>query len=113
MHEFSIAKEILDVVEQTIGPRKPVRSVQLILGALSGVSADALRFCFTELAEQAEFGRPDLVIAESLAQVRCRDCGRLYQTADFTEGCPGCGSFNRDILSGYECTVDTITIEEN
>ena len=113
MHELSIAEAILNVVERTMESRKPIQSVQLTLGVLSGISADALRFCFTELAEQTGFGRPELVIAELLARVRCRDCGLEHQTADFTEGCPGCGSFKREILSGYECTVDTVTLEED
>lgn len=112
MHEFSIAEEILSVVERTLGGPKPVQSVQLTVGTLSNISAEALQFCFTEIAEQSGFGRPELKIVATPAQVRCRDCGRTEETQDFTEGCPGCNSFSREILSGYECVVDSITFEE-
>ena len=113
MHELSIATDILEVVERTVGQGKRLLSVRLVLGTLSGVSADALQFCFTELADQEGFGRPTLEIDEMSAQVRCRDCNLMYPATDFTEGCPECQSLNREILSGYECVVDSVTIEEN
>jgi hydrogenase nickel insertion protein HypA len=112
MHELSIASDILDVVERTIGGRKPLQSVRLVLGSLSGVSADSLQFCFTELAEQEGFGRPELEIAAMPAGVRCRDCGDEHTANDLAKGCPVCQSLNREILSGYECMVDTVTFEE-
>lgn len=113
MHEFSIAEEIVDVVGRTLGGPKPVQSVQLTLGTLSNINAEALQFCFTEVAEQSGFGRPELKIITLPAQVRCRDCGLTGEAVDFTSGCSGCRSFNRDILSGYECVVDSITFEES
>jgi len=113
MHEFSIAAEILDVVEQSMTPEQRVLSVHLLLGTLSGISAESLQFCFTELAEGAGLGRPELVISEVPAQVTCRECATPHAATDFTIGCPQCGSLNRDILSGFECVVDTLTLQED
>jgi hydrogenase nickel incorporation protein HypA/HybF len=113
MHELSIAADILDVVEQNVGPERHVLSVRLLLGALSGISAESLQFCFTELAEGAGLGRPELVISEVPAQVKCRVCDMPHPATDFTIGCPNCGSLDREILSGYECVVETLTLQED
>jgi hydrogenase nickel incorporation protein HypA/HybF len=112
MHEFSIATEIIAAVERTVGAGTRVQSVGLVLGALSGVNADSLTFCFTELAESRGMGRTELVIDARPARVRCRECGREYETGDFTVGCPGCGAAAVEIISGHECDIDTITYEE-
>ena len=113
MHEFSIAESILDVIEQEIGSVTPVSAVHLRVGRLSGVCADALEFCFPEVAEQRGFGKPTLTIESPPADVHCRDCGADYGCEDFYEGCPHCASLNREIRSGHECNVDWIQIEED
>jgi len=112
MHEFSIATEIIGVVERSVGAGKHVRSVGLVLGRLSGVNPDSLTFCFTELAESHGMGRAELLIDPRAPRVRCRECGREYETDDFLAGCPGCGVAAVDIVSGYECEVNAITYEE-
>ena len=112
MHEFSVAESILDVIEEAVGAEKGLTSVHLTLGTLSGICGEALEFCFTELAQQRGFGSPDLAIALVPAKVHCLDCGGDYECTDFYEGCPQCGSLNRDIASGYECNVDWVEVEE-
>jgi len=112
MHEFSIATEIIAAVERTVGTGARVQSVGLVLGTLSGVNADSLTFCFTELAEQRGMGRAELVVDARAPRVRCRECAREYETDDLMAGCPACGVAAVDIISGYECDIDTITYEE-
>ena len=112
MHEFSIAAEIIDIVERSVGKGVPVRSVGLVLGALSGVNAESLTFCFTELAGARGMGRAELIVDARPARVRCRGCAREYETEAFETGCPGCGTAAVDILSGYECDINAITYED-
>lgn len=113
MHEFSIAESIVDIVGKAIGPKREVLSVHLTLGPLSGISSEALRFCFTEVAKQKGFGSPELVICEVAARLHCNDCGTDYEGMDFFEGCPDCQSLNRTILSGREFTVDSAEVAED
>lgn len=111
MHEASIALDILEVVRKSAEGRGPVVSVKLVLGALSGVCADSLLFCFTELAEQQGLGRPALEIHEQPVAFRCGDCGHDYAVQSLEEMCPACGSVNRRITAGYECLVESILVE--
>ena len=57
-------------------------------------------------------GRTELVIDARPTRVRCRECGCEYETDDFAAGCPCCGVSAVEIISGYECDIDTITYEE-
>ena len=112
MHELSIAESILDIVAGAVESRGRVTAVSVTLGPLSGVSPDALRFCFTEVAAEKGFDSPALVIHEPPAQMRCRDCGHLYESKDIFEGCPQCESLNRELLSGHEFFVESVELEE-
>lgn len=113
MHELSVAESILDVVEEAVGPAGQVAAVHLILGPLSGVSPEALLFCFSEVARPRRLGSPKLIIEQTAARIHCRDCGLDYESSDFFEGCPQCASLNREILSGHEMTVDWVELVED
>ena len=106
MHELSIAQSILDTIEETLGGKRPLLAVTLTVGPFAGVSADALDFCFTELARQGDFGAPRLIINRSPAALHCDDCGGESLTENALDPCPDCGSFNRTILDGRECRID-------
>ena len=113
MHELSIAQSILDTIEQTLGGKGPLLTVTLTIGLFAGVSADALDFCFTELAREQDFGEPRLIINSSPATLRCNDCGREAAIDDPFAPCPHCGSPRCAISDGQDCTIDSVEIEEN
>lgn len=112
MHELSVALDIVKLIEAALGAKKPLVSVHLTLGPLSGICPDSLRFCFQEIAGQEGFGAPELVMNQTAARVHCHDCGLDYETKEFFEGCPQCHSMNRTVESGDEFTVDYVEIEE-
>lgn len=112
MHEFSIASGILDTVEETIGTGKRLLRVKLTLGPLSGISADSLEFCFTEIARIRGQGTPVLEIVRPRVQVVCSQCALSYEVDRVENGCPGCGSLSRHITGGFECEIESVTFEE-
>jgi hydrogenase nickel incorporation protein HypA/HybF len=112
MHEFAAAKDILHVLEQTLGAKREVKKVHLTLGPLSGIAAEALRFCFSELAKQEGLGSPELDIEEVASRVRCGACDTEYAVTDFADSCPACQSLKREILSGDEFTLDWAEVED-
>lgn len=112
MHELSIASEMLDVIEEALGGVERLSSVSILLGPLSGVSSGALGFCLPELAAQRGFGRPVLLVTATDARVRCSSCMEEYSTADLAAACPACGNPGKHVLSGRECSVDSVETEE-
>ena len=113
MHEWAIAEDILNTAEEALGGRKDLLSVKLTLGPLSGICADSLRFCFTEIAGQKGFGSPELLITELPARIRCRNCGLEYDAQDLYQLCPRCESLDREVLSGAQCILESLEIPED
>lgn len=112
MHEVSIAQGMLNAIEETLGRKTELIAVNVTIGALSGVSPDALEFCFTEVARMNGFGAPRLVIRNVPAKMHCNSCGADYGSGDVMMGCPECDSLDRQVLGGLECTVDSVEIKE-
>ncbi len=112
MHEFSLAEEMTAAIADTLGGPVKLSSVTVVIGPLSGVSPESLAFCFSAVAGMKGFGRPELVIRNTEAKMHCRDCGSEWFSRDFTTGCPDCGSWNRNIMSGREFYVESVDLPE-
>ena len=56
MHELAIAEGVVDTVTQRL-PGARITSVHLEIGALSGVVADSIRFCFDLATEGTSTAR--------------------------------------------------------
>jgi hydrogenase nickel incorporation protein HypA/HybF len=113
MHELSIAENMIDLIRSALGGTKELERVNVTLGPLSGISVEALTFCFAEVASGSGFGSPELAITEVDARLQCTDCDTVYATRDFYSVCPSCGSMNRRILGGREFSVDSVELYED
>ena len=111
MHELSLAESMLRMVEQQLGRKCELISATVTIGPLSGVSADALSFCFTEVADQMGFGRPELVVRQVPANATCGACGTDYDMPDPFTTCPECDSIVRTLTGGDQLTLDSVEVE--
>ena len=110
MHELSIARSICEAAARE-SRGNPVGSMIIDVGALAGVSADALEFCITEIARETGLGRPAIVIETSPARFKC-ECGGQYDVSDVMQACPSCGDYRRQIVSGLDIFIKEMTYEE-
>ena len=106
MHELGIARSICAAVAEATGGRK-ASSFRVEVGALAGVSVDALDFCIREVARDCGLGEPEIRIVTTPAEMRCK-CGRVYEAEDPLEGCPSCGGYDRKITGGLDVAVGDI-----
>ncbi len=113
MHELSIAEDIFTTIEYSLGFKSELKCVEITIGPLSGISAEALSFCFSEVAKLRGFGNPQLVINKVKAVANCSRCDNRYEITDFYSTCLECGSFEREIVSGDRCTIDTVELMED
>ncbi len=112
MHEFSIARSIVDIAEEAVANRKgkAVERIVLNIGALSGIELDALAFVWEAAVKESVLEHSERVIHTIPASARCLECGKEFQPTDLLDKCSHCGSYFFDILKGKELQVKSLTI---
>lgn len=116
MHEVSIVetliRQVADEVERS-GHSGRVTQLDLIVGRLSGASAEAIRFAFELLSkEDPLLDGATLVIAEPKAVCRCRACGVETEIDDLVAVCPVCEDEQIQIVGGNDLMLDSIELED-
>ncbi|HEV7192376.1 MAG TPA: hydrogenase maturation nickel metallochaperone HypA [Jatrophihabitantaceae bacterium] len=108
MHELAIAESVIETITARTGRRR-VRRVRLEVGTLSGVSADALRFCFELAAADTVADGATLVIDEPDGRARCVSCGEEFVVADLILLCR-CGSSDVRVVRGDELRILSVEV---
>ena len=108
MHELAIAESVIDTVTQRL-PGARITGVHLEIGALSGVVADSIRFCFDLATEGTGLEGATLEITEPPARCRCRGCGTEFQPDSPIVLCP-CGSADVAVLGGEELKILSVQV---
>ena len=113
MHELSVAKEIIAIVEDEMAQRKLRRidTVSVRIGALTGVNAEALTFGFIASVAETLLEGAQLVIEEVPVICRCCACGKRFETEGFVFICPACGSIDTEVVQGEELDIDHLVGE--
>jgi len=106
VHELAITEGIVDAVTERL-PDARITCVRLEIGALSGVVADSVRFCFDLVTEGTNLEGARLEIAETAGRCQCRECGRDFAPDGPIPVCP-CGSVEITMLSGQEFKIASV-----
>lgn len=109
MHELSIARNIVAIVCERAGTH-PVARVTLEVGALSGVMAEAIAFCFPIVAEGTACAGARLEIRVIAGRARCRECGIEFAQVRLGAPCP-CGARSSDRIGGDELNVKEMELQ--
>ena len=115
MHEMSIVQALIEQVGAEVeraGHRGRVLALDVVVGRLSGVHADSLRFGFELLSPGTVVEGAELRIAEPEAWLRCQACGIFQPLSEFVLRCPSCDSDRVTIEGGQELLLQTIELEE-
>jgi hydrogenase nickel incorporation protein HypA/HybF len=119
VHEFSITSQIVQNVlaEAEKHGAKKITEVHLVIGKLTFLGLDQVRFAYGVLIKGTIAEGSKLVIEEQEGFVKCGNCGYqggfkymddpLYHVPVPTLKCPKCGS-TVSIASGKECTIRNI-----
>jgi hydrogenase nickel incorporation protein HypA/HybF len=113
MHELSIASSIVEMVGADYGALK-VLEVHLRIGALAGVTKDALLFCYDIAAEDTVLAGSKLVVNEIPVIIYCAVCREERELAGVQLfWCPVCDTPSGDIRRGRELEIESILIDDN
>ncbi len=114
MHEVSVMRNLLDIVEATAEREgaEIVNVIHLRIGEMAGINYESLKFAFEILSKgtRAEGGRLEYDRVALLA--RCPECSHEFGPEELVFRCPECGSGRVDIISGREMEVDYILLDE-
>lgn len=90
-------------------PDHKITLVRLEIGALSGVVADSVRFCFDLVTEGTNLEGASLEITEPAATCRCRDCDAEFEP-DWPIVLCRCGSADVAILTGADLRILSVQV---
>jgi hydrogenase nickel incorporation protein HypA/HybF len=108
VHELAIVEGVVDAVAERL-PGAQVTCVRLEIGALSGVVADSVRFCFELATEGTALQGARLEITEPAGECGCRVCGLTFQLDGPVMACP-CGSADVRVLAGQELRITSVMV---
>ena len=113
MHEYSITDSILKLAvdkASEAGAGKVTR-INLVLGELSGIVDDCVRFYFDFLSRETVAAGAFLSFTKIPVKLRCRNCSREYLPVNQPWRCPQCHETGTEIISGRECHMESIEVE--
>lgn len=108
MHELAITEGVVQAVTERL-PGTPIACVHLEIGAMSGVVADSVRFCFELVTEGTTLEGARLDIIQPAARGKCRDCGAEFEPEGAIALCD-CGSADVAILAGEELRITSVEV---
>lgn len=114
MHEFAIAQGLLEIIEQEALPYAgaKVTRVNLLIGKLSGVMPDALRFAFKSLSMGGVAEGASLEIEEVPLRITCNRCGKISILDDPFMICHHCEGTDVELIQGRELEIRSVEIED-
>jgi hydrogenase nickel incorporation protein HypA/HybF len=113
MHEFTLAKNIIEIVEEAIRKNNAtlVKKVVLEIGTLSGVEIPALETALECLREGSVLVEANIEMTVVEAIAICHKCENHYTSEALYSPCPKCNSYGSEIISGKELIVKSIIAE--
>lgn len=113
MHEFSLAQNIIEIVEETVAKNNAgkVSSIELEIGTLSGVEFSALDMALESLQPGSVIEGAEISKQIIKGKAKCPNCQHEFEPDDYFEACPACGNFGAEIIKGKELRVKSITAE--
>ena len=113
MHEMSLAMGILQIVEDAARAQRfqRVRSVEVEIGELAAVEAEAIRFCFAAVTRGTLAEGAKLHVTSVLGEGLCFNCNQTVPLAALYDPCPICGGYPVQATGGTEMRVKELEVE--
>jgi hydrogenase nickel incorporation protein HypA/HybF len=113
MHEMALADGVRQVIEDSARSNGFTRvlTVWLEIGALAGVEAEAMRFCFDAVVKNTLAEGTRLEIIETPGQGWCLACGKTVPMQQRYDPCPLCNGYQLQATGGMEMKVKELEVE--
>jgi len=113
MRELNITRTFLDKAIRQLNEThsKRVMALQIALGEISELDQTSIQTHWNELSQGTPAEHAQLHFRLIPAEVQCMACFQKYHPTDKKISCPYCGSVGAKILTGEECTLESIETE--
>lgn len=114
MHELSLAQRMIAIMCDTAREHggQRVIAARLILGALTAVEPETLKFAFEIASRDTCAAGCKLEIVKVPLRLRCRRCAHVHEAEDLLIPCPACQAQGHEIVEGRELRLESIEIDE-
>ena len=113
MHELSYTQGVLDIALENAREAKAKRitRINLVIGSMSGIVDDSVRFCFEFLSQDSIAHKAELTFRHVPTRLRCRKCDLAFEPDSEQWGCPHCQKWDVELQAGSEFYVDSIEVD--
>lgn len=113
MHELSLALEVIRIAGSEADKimAKSIQEIDIEVGDLSGVEADAFKSALELLSKDSVLSEARINIIRSAGRGRCKSCDHEFEMNYLTATCPKCQAFPSEISGGREFRVLALVIE--
>ena len=112
MHELSIVMRIVDMAREQVHAHdaQVVEKIELEIGSLAGLEMDAFDFAWEQAVPNSVLSNAERVIHPVQARANCMTCNDEFNLEELYQACPGCGSFNHQLVQGKELKLKSLTL---
>jgi len=112
MHEFSLAKNICDLVQKRFDQTRyhRVTKIRLSIGELLAVDSAALQFSFDIVQKATVCDGATLNIITIPGKALCGACQNTVRILKYAEPCEFCGDFSLTIMQGEELQIKSMEV---
>jgi hydrogenase nickel incorporation protein HypA/HybF len=113
MHEVGITQNLAEIAEENLRNSgcKTALSVTVAIGALSGVVAEAVEFCYEAVTLDSPLAGSKLIIDRIPGRKICLECQADFEADNQTYICPECGSGLLQITAGTDLRITEMEVE--
>lgn len=113
MHEYYVTQQLIKIAEDELKDVKfkKVLSISVVVGELSGIIDESLKFYFDILTKDTILQGATLNIVPQKAMFYCPKCEDFFErTSDFL--CPRCKSMGKLTQYGKEFYIESIEVDD-
>ncbi|HIE05837.1 MAG TPA: hydrogenase maturation nickel metallochaperone HypA [bacterium (Candidatus Stahlbacteria)] len=114
MHELSVTESILRIVLKQIDRSSchKIKEVGIVIGQMSSFIPDCIEYYFNFLSRGTAAEGANLKFNIIKPSILCRHCDQEMEIDDPFMTCPVCGNADTRLVSGRECYVEYIEVDD-
>lgn len=114
MHEMSMAMRIIEIAvsEANTAKAQTIDEIEIEVGQLAGVMAEALAFCLDAAARGTIAEGAAFTLIQIPGRGHCLACQREVEVSEFPAACPLCHGYGVQIVTGSELKIRSLSVDE-